>query len=837
MLMELLRRLSYLWNRRRLEREMAEEMAYHRELMSPDRRTSFGDDLRLREDAREIWGWTWLDRLHQDLTYGARVLRNAPGFTLTAMLVLVLGIGVPLSAFRVVLTDLQGGSAPDPDSLVRLTRRAPAAHMTSLTYPELQFYAAHAKSFRNVIGVSAHNPAVFGEAAAGSTPGSVSEPINLAFVTANYFPEFGIAPVLGRVLTPDDERSDAEPVAVVGELFWQRRLGGDPAVIARSIRVNGELLRVVGVMPRSAKIRDDVWMPVVRQPYVVEGSTLLTDWNSSLDLYGRLRPGVSPQASQQETLALAASLRARRPDHVWEGEYLEARPILAFDRNSEDFKIMLTAAALVLLLLVAACANLGTLVLARGVAREREIRVRMALGASRLRVVRQLFTESLLLAMLSGLCALLFSAAALKVMQLQHDSTASLVPDWRAVAATFGAAILAALVFGLPPAFRLASLVPRAGRARTIFLGAQVAVSCLLLVVSGLLVNSRQQLGGRDPGFDYRHLLWISPGLKAHGYGEPAAQAYLDQLRARTAAMPDVKATSQAWLGPWSGLHMGADWMGRQYEGNRVDPQFLDTMGMHLVRGRNFRPGEEGGALVSEAAARVLWPGEDALGKTLPWGADHQTVIGVVRNASTAYVGGNPEPLEFYLPPSRSNAPDSVLLVRVSGSPRDVVRRLQNTARGLDDRLQPTVQVVTDTYDREVQKASAALAAIAILGTVANLLSIIGLGGLAGYTVAQRTREIGLRIALGARPSHVVRAILAPMRRPIFIGFVCGALAGAAVAAVLRSGIPTMAGLDVFDPLPYAMAMAFFAVVVALAILAPGRRATRINPLQALQHE
>ena len=172
---------------------------------------NFGDDLRLREDAREMWGSTWLDRLHQDLTYGARVLRNAPAFTFTAMLVLVLGIGVPLSAFRVVLTDLQGGSVPDPDSLVRLTRRAPDAHVTSLTYPELTFYAANAKSFRSVIGVSTRNPATFGEAADGSTP----ESIHLTFVTANYFPEFGIVPALGRVLTADDERADAEPAAVI----------------------------------------------------------------------------------------------------------------------------------------------------------------------------------------------------------------------------------------------------------------------------------------------------------------------------------------------------------------------------------------------------------------------------------------------------------------------------------------------------------------------------------------------------------------------------------------------------------------------------------------------
>jgi len=836
MMKELLRRIWYLCNRGRLEREMAEEMAYHRELMSPERRTNFGNELRLREDAREVWGWTWLDRLRQDLSYGARVLRNAPGFTLTAMVVLALGIGVPLSAFRVVLTDLQGGSVPDPDSLVHLTRRAPGAHMTSLTYPELAFYAANAKSFRNVIGVSERNQAVFSGAAASNTPESISESIHVAFVTSNYFPEFGIAPALGRVLTPDDERPDAEPAAVIGELFWQRRLGGDPAVVGGTVRVNGKLVRVVGVMPRSARTVNEVWMPLVRQPYVVEGSTLLTEWNSALDLYGRLRPGVSPQASQQETLAMAASLRERWPDRVWKDEYLEARPILAFDRNSEEFKIVVTAAALVLLLLVAACANLGTLVLARGVTREREIRVRLALGASRLRIVRQLFTESLLLAVLSGLCALLLSTVVLKVIQLQNNSTASLVPDWRALAATFGAAMLAALVFGLPPAFRLASLVPRTGRASTVFLGAQVAVSCLLLVVSSLLVNSRQRLGATDPGFDYRHLVWISPGLKAHGYGGPAAQAYLDLLRARTATWPAVKATSQVWLEPWGGLHMGASWLGHQYAGNHVDPEFLDTMGIRLVRGRNFRQGEDGVAIINEATARVLWPDQDPLGKILPWSTDAHTVIGVVRNASTSDVGRR-ESLEFYLPSSRSNAPESGLLVRVSGSPRDFARRLQETARDLDARLQPTVQVVTDTFDREVAKATAALAVIAILGTVSILLSVIGLAGLAGYTVAQRTREIGLRIALGARASHVVRAILAPMSRPIVIGFVFGALGGSAVASILRSGIPTMSGINVIDPLPYVMAMAFFAAVVALSILAPGRRATRINPVQALQHE
>ena len=829
---EMLRRLWYLLNRRRFEREMAEEMAYHREQMAPDRRSTFGDDLRLREDAREMWGWTWLDRVQQDLTYGARVLRNAPAFTLTAMLILALGIGVPLTAFRVVMNELQSASVPDPASLVRLTRRAPGAHVTTLTYPEFAFYAANAKSFRTVIALSPGNRAVLGEAVRTDTP----EPLRIAFATSNYFPEFGVAPMLGRVLTSEDERADAEPVAIVDEVFWRQRLGSDPAVIGRTLRVNGKVLRIVGVIPRSANVRDDVWMPLVHQPYVVDGSTLLTDWNASLELYGRLRPGVAPEAAEQETLALASRLREREPEHVWKGEYLDARPMNAFDAQSGEFTTVVTAAALVLLLLVAACANLGTLVLARGVTREREIRIRLAVGAGRLRVVRQLFTESVLLAVISGLCALLLSTGVLSVLQLQHHSPANLAPDWRALLATCIAALVAALVFGLPAAFRLASLTPRAGRSRTVFLGAQVAVSCLLLVVSSLLVNNRQNLGAMNPGFDYKQLVSVSPGLRQHGYSAPAAQAYLNQLGARALTMPEVTSASQAWLEPWGGFHMSANSEGREYVGNKVDPQFLDTLGIRLVRGRNFRPGEEGVAIVTASAARTLWPGEEALGKTLPWSNGRQTVVGVVHDASTGHLGRR-DGLEFYVPWVAAEAPDSVLLVRVAGAPRDVVRRLQDAARSLDQRLQPTVQVVTDTYDREVAKASTALATIAMLGTVATLLSVIGLAGLAGYTVAQRRREIGLRIALGARANHVVRAIMAPMGRPILIGFACGALGGAAAASVLRSEIPTMSGIDVLNPLPYVTAMIVFAGVVALAVTAPGRRATRIDPIRALQHE
>jgi predicted permease len=828
---ELPRRIAYLWNRRRLEREMAEEMAYHRELMPPERRAAFGNELRLREDAREIWGWTWLDRLHQDLAYGARVLRNSPGFSLTAMLVLGLGIGVPLTAFRAVMAGLEGGTAPDPDTLVRVTRRAPGVSISQLPYPALVFYAANTKSFRQVIGLSAGNSAVFGEEVEGRAP----EHIQLNFATSNYYSEFGITPAAGRLLTASDERPDAEPAALVGEPFW-RRLGGSPAIIGQDIRVNGKLLRVVGVVPRSSGSGADVWLPLVHQPYVIQGSTFLTDWNSGLNVYARLRAGVSPEAAREETLAAAARLRELRPEDVHPGEYLDLRPINKLDISGKDLQRALAAAALVMLVLAVACANLGTLVMARGVTREREIQVRMALGASRGRVVRQLFTESLMLAGLSAVCGLLLSTAVLKAIQWRHNLDSGILPDWRVLGATFGAGLLAALIFGLPPALRLTSLAPRPGRTRPVFLAVQVAASCVLLVVSSFLGRGVQRLGSMDPGFDFRHLVLVSPGLKEHGYNGPAAQAYLDQLQARAVELPGVRAASRIWLAPWGDRQMGAVWRGRQFSGNHVDAQFVNTMGMRLLRGRNFQPGEKGVALISEAMERVVWPDRDALGKSLPWAAHGPAVIGVVRNASTAVVG-SPGPLEFYLPLAPGEAPESLLLVRVSGRPQDSVRGLRDAARSLDGRLRPAVWAVTDAYDKEVENVSRAMFVLAILGAVAMLLCAIGLAGLAGYSVAQRTREIGLRVALGARPGQVVGAIVCPMVRPIAIGFVCGALGGAAVAGVLRSGLPAMAGLEVLDPLAYFISMAFLGAAVLLSLLAPGRRALRINPSQALQHE
>jgi macrolide transport system ATP-binding/permease protein len=807
---ELLRRIWYRVNRRRMEREMAEEMAYHRELMPEQNRP--GSDWRAIETSREVWGWGWLDRLTQDLRYGSRLLWRSPGFTMTAMLVLGLGIAVPITVFRQAASELYATTAPDPATLVSLARRAPGMRSTVMSYPELIFYAAQAESFRELIGISQTYQATLDS----------SEAVRLQFVTPNYFREFGIA---ATAAVGDS--------ALVSESFLQHH----PDVVGQTIRLNGKPVRVAGVVPRSPRMRADVWMAFALQPHIIEGSSALVDWSATLDGFARLRAGVSPAVAEQETHALGAGLHQMYPKDVPADSYLEARPILQFDPTSSEFQIAATASGMVMLLLVAGCANLGILVLARGIARDREIRTRMALGAGRSRMVRQLLTESILLSAVSGAAALALSSIALKVIELRSDggTVPSGAPGWLAVGATAVLAMVAAMVFGLPAAMRLTSLVPAGGRMRSIFLGAQVAASCLLLVISSLMVSSVQKLRHVDAGFNYRQLLYISPGLKAHGYSGSAARAYFDQLRAAAERAPGVESASVVWLEPWGNSHSGAAWRGHQLSNNHVDAHFLDTMGIRVMRGRNFHLGERRTAIVTQATAKTLWPGEDPVGKILPWDAEGATVIGLVRDVATTAIGGT-NPLEFYLPIATGELPDSMLLVRTSGTPKELLHTLEAAARGLDDRLQPVARALSDDYDRELSKITQALTVVSFLGAIAVLLSAIGLAGLARYTVAQRTRELGLRMALGARAAQIVRAILAPMFRPIAVGFACGIAGGTAAAKILRSG---MAGIGEtgFSPLSYVAVLLLFGIVVALAVLPPARRALQISPAKALQHE
>jgi predicted permease len=816
--MELLRRIWYLLNRRRAEREMENEMAFHREMAG----RRIGSELRLREDAREVWGWTWLDRLGQDLIYGARVLRRSPGFTLTAVLVLGLGIGVTLSAVRIVLHELHPSKAPDPETLLQLERAAPGNHSTLVAWPLLSFYAGHARSFRSIMGRT-DSSVVFGEE---------PEPVSIAFVTANYFAEFGIRAVEGRgLLATMDEVASAEPAAVLGRRFWERRLGGDLKVIGQTVRLAGKPVRVVGIVAAPGESMA-IWMPLAKQPYLVEGSTLLTDWGSDVQMYGRLNPGISQRAAQDETRALASGLREQRPKDIWKGECLEASQSY-FDHGNAAAAAT-AAATLVLLVLIVACTNLGTLLLARGMARGREIRTRMALGADRKRVVRQLLTESALLASLGCAAALLLSSAAFKLLRARAEAPEDFdtAADWRVLVATLAIGLIAAGSFGLAPALRLTSLSPRAGRSRSVFLAIQVGASCMLLMVSGLLVRGFERLMAADSGFDYRQIVVIQPGIAAHGYRGAAAQAYMRTLGDRLLSIPGVQRVSLMQMAPWGNTYSMENRNGRKVMLNWVDTDFLQTLGLRLTRGRNFRPGEQGVAIVSDSVARWQWPGEDPLGKSTSIGGG-STVVGVVRTAGTFNLRTE-DSLGVYFPPAVKDWAPAAVVARVSGRPTLYLGTVAAAAKALDPRLTPDVHLLDGEHDRAIADSLKLTAAVGSLGTLATLLAAIGLAGLTAYTVGQRTREIGVRIALGARRTQVVRAVLAPMARPVVMGFAGGMVGAAALSSVLRREI---FGLHPLDPLAYLLAIALFLAVMAMAAAGPARRAMRVNPGDALRHE
>jgi predicted permease len=588
-------------------------------------------------------------------------------------------------------------------------------------------------------------------------------------------------------------------------------------------------VRVVGIVAPPGETTA-IWMPLVKEPYLVEGSTLLTDWGSGVQMYGRLNPGITRRAAEEETRALTVGLREQRPKDFWKGEYLEARP--RFDLSAAG--AAMTATTLVLLVLIVACTNLGTLLLARGVTREREIRTRMALGADRRRVVRQLLTESAMIAALGSMAALFLSSAVFKLMQLRSEAPEDLdsALDWRVLAATLAIGLIAAGSFGIAPALRLTSLAPREGRSRSVFLAVQVGASCMLLMVSGLLVRGFERLTVADPGFDYRQVVVIEPGISEHGYRGEAANAYMRTLRDRLLSIPGVQRVSLMQLAPWGNSVSMENHGGFRVLFNRVDGEFLQTFGLRLTRGRNFLPGEQGVAIVSESVARWLWPGENPLGKstTLNGGS---TVIGVVRTADTFNLRTE-ETLGVYFPPTAKDWAPSTLVARVAGRPARYLGTFAGTAKSLDSRLVPDVHLLDGAHDRAIADSLKLVAAVGSLGTLATLLAAIGLAGLTAYTVGQRTREIGVRIALGARRTQVVQAVLAPMAWPVAVGFAGGMLGAAGMSSVLRREI---FGLHPLDPLAYLMAIALFLAVMALAAAAPARRAVRVNPADALRHD
>jgi predicted permease len=843
---ELLRRLRYLLNRRRFDRELADEMDFHREMAAREGTRPLGNTLRLREEARDAWGWTWLDRTGQDLRYAARTLRRSPGFTVAAILTLAIGIGANVAAFGFLnVAFLKPLPVRDPHSLLRFERRGPDRFSSTLPYPEVVFFRDHTRTLSAVL--AAHNGRL--------TLDGDERPLSAQFVTENFFTELGTTARLGRLIDPvQDAAAGAEPVAVLSHGCWQRRFGRDPLIVGRVVTLNNAPVTVIGVASEEfggLTLDDpDVWLPITRHPNVVKGSRLLSDYSldgEGVRMWGRMRTGVTPAVVEDDLRGLAAALRVQQPNDIWEHERISSEPARRPSQGggsshgsgppptSKVYAILALTGTLVLLILAVACANLGSLLLARGVARDREITIRSAVGAGSARLLRQLFTESLLLAFLGSAAGVALGHVLLRMLMVLTGAPSWLdtTPDWRVLTFAIGMALVTAVLFGLAPAWQIARRRHRSTLIRQILIGAQVAASCVLLIVAGLLVRALDRVSSTHPGFDYQHTIAINPHLDAHGYAPERAAAYLDSLESRLLSLPGVESVARASTPPLGRKKTvaRAEVDGRRVDihVNHVDPGFFRTMGIPLLRGRNLVGGERQTMIVSDSLGRSLWSGQDPLGKQF----DGRTVVGVAGSARQMALQ-DPDAVEAYFPVEAVHLPSMAVLVKTMGPPDGLLLSVAAVARALDPDLFAETQLLKTAYREKLQETEKSAMAVSLLGLSALLLACLGIVGLVSYSVAQRTKEIGIRMALGATASHILSVVLRQLSRPVAGGLAAGVCAAAALSQILRR---ELYGLSSMDPAAYLAAVAVFVATVGVAALWPARRALRVDPLRALRNE
>jgi len=844
-ILEMLRRIGYLLTRNRRRRELESEMEFHREMSvragKPEARRSFGNPDRLQEQAREAWGWTWIDRLVQDLSYAARTLRRSPGFTLTAVMVLAIGIGVNITAFSLFnMMVLQYLPIRDPQSIVRLQRRSPDASTNSISYSSMMFYRDHARTLSAVMGT-------FG--LGGQRLEEDMESKLAYYVTGNYFQELGTRPEVGRLIdAARDDTPAASPVVVLSYGLWQRRYGSDTGVVGKVIHINGKPATVIGVTPYAlaalGSAHPDLWMPLQKLPYFLDGNTTLAPTGSSgdMEMWGRLAPGVTAKAAEQELLGLTNELRKQYPKDIWDKEYIRADPG-GHDQILEKDTVMIMSAvgSLVFLILVVACANLGGLLLARGVSREHEIGIRVAIGAGRGRIFRQLFTESLLLSALGSATGLFLGYATLRIFMARANAPLwmTATPDWRVILFTVAVGLVAAVFFGLAPAMQIARQRQRRTIIRQILLGAQIAASCLLLIVAGLLVRAAEHALYANPGFGFEQVVAVDPDLGTHGYKPADARNFLEQFRQRVQQIPGVTSVALTSMQPLG--HNKVSKISNTINGHlvsifpfTVDPSFFQTMQVPLMRGRNFLPGEQHAVIISDSLAQKQWPGEDPLGKQDASGSGPgDVVIGVVANARMMDMRDG-DTVELYHAAREEDMADLTVLVGTSGVPDGLTPALRSIAQNLDPKLFPEVRLLKGELHRETQSAGNIAMIISLLGFVAALLAGLGIVGLVAYSVSQRTREIAIRLALGASRMQLLGAILRQFSWPVVLGLIAGAAATAVVSQVLRG---MLYGVSNLDPLSYAAAIALLIGIFAVAALLPARRALKLDVARALHQE
>jgi len=812
-----------------------------------------------------------LQALVHDLKFSGRMLRKSPVITAVAIIVIALGTGAVSTIFSIanaiVLRPLP--AVERASDLVVLERLKPAGGTISASYPYFRHLSSNARTM-NVAAWSAIPLTV-------STGGPAVAPLG-NIVSAHYFDVLGVKPALGRFFTGDEVRvPDAYPVVVIGYGFWQRQLNGDSAAVGRMILVNGSRFTIVGVAPPRFTgvypvLRTDVWTPLMMLAELRDRGRLENPGSAWLELIARVAPGRSRAEARAEAAALTkrfATATTGEPNDwkSFSGTQLSSASGLPPDATGavlSFFAVLLVIAGLVLLI---ASVNVASMLLARAVVRRREIAVRLALGAARGRLIRQLLTESVTLFVLGGAAGTLVAVWGTRLLEriqlpIELPLAIDVAPDARTLAFTLVVALLTGIVFGLAPAlqaWRLDLSVALRGdgagsgrsrsRLRNGLVVGQVAMSLVLLSASGLFVRALDRGHRVDPGFDVSNVVTTALDVGIAGYDETRGRAFYRALVDRVASLPGVTAAGYARLLPLSMTNSGTDISidGVAPAGGRpgapflvavdeIDEGYLDVTRMPLVSGRGIRRTDDANAariaVVNQSFANRYWPGKSAVGRPLHLDTSVVTVVGVARDAKFNRLDRPPEPFMF-LPIAQRWRASTNLVVRTSGDPTAIFAAIRREVRALDPNLPvPLVTTLERSTSVMLLPQRVAVAVTGVLGLIGLLLAAVGLYGVLSFSTAQRSSEIGIRLALGAVARDVVRLVVGEGMRLVGIGMALGLALALLATRALR---PFLFGVSPVDAVTFAIIGATLAGVALLASYLPARRAAAADPAVSLR--
>jgi putative ABC transport system permease protein len=870
---ELLTRIKGAFGFGPAENDLEAELTFHRQMLEDRHRRLGLDEASARRAARlelgaaqpltEAWrdqrGLPFLETLAQDLRYAGRMLRRTPGFTAAALLTLTLGIGANTAIFAIVDAVLLSPLPyADPDRLVVAGDRNADGSLSGVGLATMTDWRDRSVSFEQLAMMRLWTPTLV-------TDGE-GEQLAAARVSSNYFAVLGVRPALGRDFTAADDREDGWKVAMLSDSLWRRRFGGDPSVLERTVSLNDQIFRVVGVMPPSFEPLDsqryfnaaaEVWVPLGN-----DQSGCRLRCRPILGI-GRVKPGVAPDAASAELNGIREQLRREHPADYAAGSVSVVRMHEAVTGRVRTALVVLLAAVAAVLLI--ACANVANLLLARAVARRRELSLRAALGADRARIFRQLLTESLLLGIGGAAGGVAFALAAMRSLaalapvtlpRLEHAAI-----DGRVLIFTAAAAVVTTALFGILPAwydarpvFATGSRLTAGGsRARAILVVADLALALVLLAAAGLMIRTVTSLTRVDRGFDTDRLLTLQFSLTGHQFRDEASLvAFQQRAVERVRALPGVADASLAGQIPFAraGGGVGDCWRFHA-AGNSADdpcverygvtPRYFGVMGIPLLSGRVFTDEDTAASrrvvIISASTAAQVWGGADPIGAQVRLGNSRasSTVVGVVGDVHAEDLALPMAP-SMYTPETQITSAYLTAIVKADdGDPALLASAVRGALRELD----PTVPVYrVATLSSLVDQASAQRDFVARLLTafagVAVLLAAIGLYGVVSYAVSQRTRELGVRLALGAQPRDVLRLVLGSGFTLVAIGV--GAGLAAAFAATRALGT-LVYGVSPVDPIAFGSATLLLIAVALLAHWVPVRRALRIDPASTLRAE